>query len=574
MNPFMSLLKVNLNNNFGISALKYRFTKEKKKRWEPLLIGISIIVGIGSILSLYIMLLDGLYAASKAFGHPELLLTMSFILTQLLILFFGMFYVMSSFYFSKDFNLLVPLPLKPYEVLGSKFLTVMANEYITVLPLLVPPLIIYGAGMNEGLLYWLKGILLIITTPAIPLAAGSLFVITLMRIVNLRKSKDLLVIIGGTLGIGLVVSLNFLMQRIPKGSDSEFFKEFVTSQTKLIETVGQKFPPAIWATLGLSDHGAAGWLNLLLFIGLSVLLFIFFLWLGNLVFYKGLLAGQESSAGRASGSFAAASSGQTDAGNIGSAVMFRRVAARSPVKAIYIREWKLLMKTPMYFLNGFIGNIIGPIIVLVMFTAQGQSSQLGEVLKFFQNPLIAGYVTLAGIGFVLFVSGMNTAASTSLSREGKTFWISKLIPVSPEHQVLAKFLNGYALSMIGVTVTVLILGIFMNMSPIRVLLIFIFGAIGSVTLVAADLMFDVFHPKLIWTNPQEAIKQNLNAVLGMLAAVIFIAFLAVISVPLISIGVSEWLVYGLLFVVMSISAIVSYKLLMILAARRYPGIES
>ncbi len=573
MNPFISLLKVNLNNNFGISALKFRFAKEKKKRWEPLLIGISIIVGIGSILSLYVMLLNGLFAASKAFGHPELLLTMCFILTQLLILFFGMFYVMSSFYFSRDFNLLVPLPLKPYEVLGSKFLTVMVNEYITVLPLLVPPLIIYGAGMNEGLLYWLKGILLIITTPAIPLAAGSLFVITLMRIVNLKKSKDLLVIIGGTLGIALAVGLNFLMQRIPKGSESEFFKQFVTSQTKLIETVGQKFPPSIWATLGLSDHGVAGWLNMLLFIGLSALLFGFFLWLGNLVFYKGLLAGQEASAGRAAASFDASSLGQTAAGRTGK-VPSRQVAARSPVMAIYIREWKLLMKTPMYFLNGFIGNIIGPIIVLVMFTAQGQSSQMGEVLKFFQNPLVAGYVTLAGVGFVLFVSGMNTAASTSLSREGKTFWISKLIPVSPEHQVQAKFLNGYALSMIGVTVTALILGIFMNMPPARALLIFIFGAIGSVTLVAADLMFDVFRPKLVWTNPQEAIKQNMNAVLGMLAAVIFIAFLAAISVPLISIGVSEWLVYVLLFVVMSISAIVSYKLLMVLAARRYPGIES
>ena len=48
MKQFINLLKISLNVNFGISALRYRFTKERKRLWEPVLIFLSIIVGGGS----------------------------------------------------------------------------------------------------------------------------------------------------------------------------------------------------------------------------------------------------------------------------------------------------------------------------------------------------------------------------------------------------------------------------------------------------------------------------------------------------------------------------------------------
>ena len=54
MKIFLTLLKTNLNVFFGISALKYRFTKSKKRLWEPILVAFSILVGGGSILTMYV----------------------------------------------------------------------------------------------------------------------------------------------------------------------------------------------------------------------------------------------------------------------------------------------------------------------------------------------------------------------------------------------------------------------------------------------------------------------------------------------------------------------------------------
>ena len=153
MNRMLSLIKTQLNMNFGISALKYRFTKEKKKRWETILIGVAILIGVGPLLAFYVLMMAGIYVAGSSLNQPEIVLTIGFMLSQMFVLFFGMFYIIGSFYFSNDLETLVPLPLKPYEVIGSKFAVVMVNEYITALPILLPPLLIYGIGTGQGLIY-------------------------------------------------------------------------------------------------------------------------------------------------------------------------------------------------------------------------------------------------------------------------------------------------------------------------------------------------------------------------------------------------------------------------------------
>jgi ABC-2 type transport system permease protein len=86
-------------------------------------------------------------------------------------------------------------------------------------------------------------------------------------------------------------------------------------------------------------------------------------------------------------------------------------------------------------INGISGAFIGPIILVIMFSTQSSSSDLVEFYSVMNNPDYAMYVALIGLGLILFTGGMNLVASTAVSREGKNFWISKMIPVSAERQV-------------------------------------------------------------------------------------------------------------------------------------------
>jgi ABC-2 type transport system permease protein len=358
MKRFLSLVKMQLKVNFGLSVLKYRFTVEKKKRMQSILIALAIVVGFGPILAFYTYFMTNMfYAAANYLNNPEIILTMAFIAAQLMVLFFGMFYILGSFYFSQDIDTLVPLPLKPYEVIGSKFAVVMVNEYITAIPILLPPLIIYAIGTGQGIIFWIKCLLLILTAPAIPLILGALFIMLLMRVVNLRKNKDLFAIIGGFLGIVIAVGINLLLQRMPKDAQGDYFINLLQNQAEMINQIGKSFPPSIWATLGLSDNGLRGLGYFALFIGVSALLFGLLLWISNIVFYKALIAGQEVTRKRKT---------------LTETEMNKKYESESkPVSAIIKREWKTLLRTPVYVINGLTGAIMGPLLLIILLFARG-----------------------------------------------------------------------------------------------------------------------------------------------------------------------------------------------------------
>jgi len=558
MNTFFTLVKTQLNTNFGISALKYKFTKEKNKLWEPFVIGFAIICGIGPLLSLYTVFMYSFFTVGKSLGQPELVLTISLLAAEFLVLIFGIFYFLSSFYFSQDLNLLIPLPVKPYEIVGSKFAVVMCNEYLIVLPVFIPPAVIYGFGTGQGLLYWIKAFLIMITIPAIPLILDAFFVMLLMRFANIRRHKDVLTIIGSFLAIAAAISSNIFLQRMPSDG-TKYLKNLIDNKGLIVEA-GRKFPPSIWATRGLADNSLSSIGYFLLFLCVSVLLFIIMLWLANLVFYKGVIAGQEVTRKRKI---------------LTSNEMMKTYGkATNPVLSIFIKEWKLLVRTPVYMINGISGAFIGPIILVIMVSTQSSSPEMADFYGVMNNPAYAMYVALIGLGLILFTGGMNLVASTAVSREGNNFWISKMIPVSAERQVLAKFFSGYVIAALGTAVTAVILVAFAGVSIPRMLIVVIIGLLASVPMTAFNLLLDLMHPKLVWNNPQEAMKQNMNGLLGMVVSLILIGILGAVTGLMIMFALAEPLIYLALAAVCILLGLVSIKILFAAAKARYDNLEA
>lgn len=558
MKPFAAFIKMQLNVNYGISALKYRFTREKKKLWEPVLIAVVIAVSIVPLLVLYTGLMISLFAAGTLMGQPEIILTLSLLLAQITILIFGLFYVMGTFYFSSDMDSFVPLPLKPYEVIGGKFAVIMVNEYLTSMPILLPPLIIYGIGTAQGLLYWIKSLLLVLTVPVLPLTAAALFIMLMMRFINLRKYKDALAIIGGIAILILSIGFSMYMQKMP--DNSEELQNFFTGTTGLADMVGERFPPLLWAVRGLTESGLTGIGYLLLFMCTCAVLFILLMMLANKVFYKALLAGQEVSRRKK------ALTDQQKQKRYG------RISGQVP--AMMKREWKLLVRTPIYVMNGLVGVIVGPFIFILMMLVQGSEPEFAALFAEIAKPEIAPYVLLGGLGLMLFTSGMNVVASTALSREGQTLWITKMIPVAARQQVNAKLLISLIVSAIGVLVTALVLLIFMELPVIWVLGATVVGIMGSVSMVALSLLLDVFHPKLIWNSEQEAMKQNMNSGLGMLLSMLVLLIYGAVGAVLLIIDIPMPVVLLGIALVSAVLGVLSLLALYAVADRKYRELEA
>jgi ABC-2 type transport system permease protein len=558
MKPFAAFVKMQLNVNYGISALKYRFTREKKKRWEPILIAAVMVLSFAPLLVIYTAMMLSLFTAGLAIGQPDIVLTLSIMFSLSIILFFGLFYVMGTFYFSNDLESFVPLPLKPYEVIAGKFIVVIINEYLTSVPIMLPPIIIYGAGTGQGILYWIRSLILMLTVPIIPLTIASLLVMLLMRLVNLRKYKDFLTIAAGIIGVAISLGLSTYMQKMP--NNPEKMESFFIGQRGLADMVGERFPPVRWATEGLTDGGLAGIGYLLLFLLTCALFLTLLMMLSNRVFYKSLLAGREVSRKRRT---LTDSQKQKSFGK-----------ASDPVIAMMRRDWRILVRTPLYLLNGFVGTIIGPLIFVYVLVMQGSEPEFAQLFNEINKPELLPYVLLGGLGLMLFTAGMNMVASTALSREGSTLWITKMIPVTGRQQANAKLVVSIIVSLLGVITTALIMIIFLRLPVLWVLGASVIGLLGSVPMNAINLTLDIFHPKLVWNSEQEAMKQNMNGGIGMLLSMLVLFILAAAAFIMISLESPMWLVFIGIGFVAAVLGLLTMILLYKVAEKKYRELEA
>ena len=564
---FLTVVRAGLRSNFGLAVLKYRLLKEKKDRWLVPIIGISAL-GVVPMFYGVVLVLKNVYGILQPMGQERALLSLGFLAGQLLILLFGVYYVIAAFYFSRDLELLIPLPLRPSEVMASKFAVIVINEYLTVAAVVLPIVLTYGVLAKGGPGYWVNTALVYLALPVIPLAVVSLLVVAMMRFINVSRKKDALILVGSIVLLVLAFGLQIVMGRSAGsgGPDTSTaaVAAFFTSPNSLLNRIGAFFPPSIWAakavTGGFNGKALA---NLALLWGSSILLFAAMVVLAEQLFYRGLVGLGEATGKKR---------------RLTHAEMSRRMSSGRRAKAaVFWREWKIMNRTPIFLLNGTLVVVLLPAIFVIMAMTnhgsggggQGDATALLKAMAS-ANPLI---VILATALFMTVCGSINGTASSTFSREGAQFWISKAIPVAPREQAAAKFLHSYLVSVLGVVAAGVVGAVVLHLGVAHLSVAAGIALLAGVLLTVVGMAIDLARPLLDWANPQKAIKQNLNVLLGMLADIGILTGLYFGVKALIGGKFGTNAVLGIVFAGLVVLSTAGYAALLKFADRRYPEIE-
>jgi ABC-2 type transport system permease protein len=567
---FLTVIRAGLRSNFGLAVLKHRLLKEKKDRWLVPLIGLAAL-GVVPMFYGIVLLIQNLYVVLKPMGQERALLSFGILAGQILILLFGIYYVIAAFYFSRDLELLIPLPLRPGEVMASKFAVIVINEYLTMAAVVLPVVVTVGVVARAKIGYWVNAGLVYLALPVIPLAIVSLAVVLMMRFINISRKKDALILVGSLVLIGLSFALQVGLGRTSAGGGSrpsiEAVAAFFTSPDSLLNKVGAVFPPGIWATKAIAaGFRGEGLANLALFLGVSLTLFAGMIVAAEKLFYRGLVGLGETTGKKR---------------RLTRDEMSRRVSSgRRAFAAIFGREWKIMNRTPIFLLNGILVSVFVPAIFMIMATVDkgtggGGAAKGGDPMVLIRamvsaNPLVA---ILGAALFMTICGSINGTASSTFSREGAQFWISRVIPVAPREQAAAKFLHSYIVALVGVVTASVVAGVFFHLAAALLVPAIGLSLVAGVLLTAVGMMIDLARPLLDWTNPQKAIKQNLNVLLALFADIGILTVLFFTSKALIKANFGTNAVLGVVLVGLVVIAAASYAALMRFADKRYPAIE-
>ncbi len=454
------------------------------------------------------MMTYGLYQALATVGLQTVLLPLAFGATSAVIFFFGIFYTISVMYHATDISLLLYMPLRSWQILAAKFITLVIYEYIFEAFILLPILVVYSVLAAVGPLFIIYAVLLALVTPVIALCIASVIIMVVMRFTRFAKNKQLFSYISGILALVIAVGFNILMQMGVRNMNVD-----PSALASLVPLFSRIFPGTGFAANALIESTSVmGFLNLLIYLVCCAAAVAVFLLLGQLLYYKGVAGVTESSAKRRA---------------ISSEELLKETEG-APVLLSYIKkEIRLLFRSPVAFLQCVLINLIWPFVMVVMLYSSNGSLDAVRQMVNSASPVTV-LTILAGAG--AFLSCANAVTSSAFSREGKGIYFMKYIPVPYKRQLMAKGLTGIILSAIGIVLLCAVALVF-GADVLPVLGGLILGIALSVAGSVSGLLIDASRPKLEWSNEQQAIKQNVNVLLHMLVGLV-IALAAILPVLL------------------------------------------
>lgn len=382
----------------------------------------------------------------------------------------------STLYYSEDLQFLLVQPVPAWRVFTLKLAETFLTSALIPAFLTVPVLMAVGSSRGESWAYMPLAIITVLALYAIPVAAGSLLALALMRISPAGRVREVATAVTVVLAAGLVLGLRLLRpEQLAAMSEGEF--EVLLTRFAALE-IG--WSPASWAAssvwAALSGTITAGTV-LLLAVAAAVLLLTS--WLAAVAYRAGWIRALDTARLR------------VELTVRGPAWWERLLPGRTG--ALMAKDTRLLLRDPGQWSQLFVLAALAGVYLTGI-------SSLEVDIRQFRDAL--GAMNLVFIGFMLAGVGMRLAFPL-VSLEGEAFWMLKTSPLTGWQIVSAKFLHALPPILLlggglGVAIALLV-----DMSPALRFMAPVAGVASSVAVTALGVGIGAVRPRFDAVNPNE-----------------------------------------------------------------------
>lgn len=513
MSRFISLTKIFIKTNLDI------YDREDKKK--AIVLVILLTIGFLPILKSFAVVTSNAYDILKQINEESILLYMGISSTSLAIFIFAIFHVMNTFYFSMDIENLLPLPLRPYEIIGSKLILIVIYEYVTEVIFLLPVLIQYGIKINAGIGFYIYGTIIFLVNPIVPTIFCTILIMIIMRFSNLGKNKDRFKMISGVIALSIGVGINLFIQSITSKDQSkdQIQNMILVAKDKYIEVLSKVFPTTRLGVHSLVEYNNfSGFIYIVLFLIITLLFLGIFVYIGEKLYLKGVVGISETISTR----------------EVMEDVDLHKYTKKRGVIISYVsKEIKVLLRTPIYFMNCILMNFLWPIFFIAPIVMRGDIGEITQVANtMLQDSNDMKMVVIIAFSVMLFITATNGIAASSISREGKNLYFNKFVPLDIKEMFISKILTAVVIEFVSILFILLLISLVLKV-PLAVTLSIVIIAIPAMFFSSfMGLIIDLHYPKLNWDNEQKAVKQNFNIVGNMLFNTLVASITAILFIKL------------------------------------------
>ncbi len=424
---------------------------------------------------------------------------------QMMTLFMSMNSILTTLYGGKDIPFLSSLPIKSTSIFFAKFsiIYIDALKFSSVLiaPLLLTMTITFNV-VNGAMFYGIYPIILLVllVAPILPLFIVTLLSMPISFVGSYFKGRQTLKsVLTILLYIGIMagyVGVTFYLQSQESGSGDDF----ALSQGALSSLTS--FAKIMYPNKVLMDfaYGISAAKNFGIFVGILVAMVVLMLACALLFYKKINLKKVEARAG----------------------VEQRQVSFKqsSIISSLIKRDFSMIMRNSTLAMSSFANLLLAPIFIVMMYVMNLKPAQGEELTILAQNIMNMGFVAMYS---VIFLAGANQLAAIAYTREGKSFFSSKALPIKSSDSIKAKLLLSITMPAI-LLLPIMILAIALyKIDFVSSMLIVAIVMLYVVGVCALHILFDMRKGNQHWQTASElkySSKANTYQLISTFSAII------------------------------------------------------
>ena len=534
MKKIIALTNVFLKSSFSNYNSKMGIQTGSKKKLPKVLYFMLILYLIAIFAFLSYNLIDGFIKIhqEKVFIGMILLGIIGFAAFQ------SIFSSINSLYFTKDSEFILPLPLKPYQIISARTIVLILLEYIIEFFIGFVPLVMYGYQTGSGILYYITMLIALILIPILPILLVSTVIMIIMSFARFAKNKNRFQIIATILALILIIAISLASGSISGEMTNEQMAQMLMKANGMLELIKGYFPSLDFLVNALtSENIFVVVIEIIKTFLITAVAFGIYLFIANKIYLKGLV-----------GNLFSGNSRKTKIR------LKENDYKNSKLYKTYIgKEFKILARNPVFFFFFLAPAIFIPIIMIGIVYLQTNSIQK-EGFQLLFSVINVNSIQIASIvlGIIEFFTMFIYISITAISRDGSNAVFIKYIPVSLYKQYIYKIVPNMIMSLFSIVITLIIAQIILKFNISVLIAIFAVSSLMSLFQSMLMIIIDLKRPKLEWDSEYAVVKQNFNLIFPAIVGLINIGILVLISILFKNLNI--YIGLGSLIIIFSLAA--------------------
>lgn len=501
MGKLISLLKATMSQDMNLFKIKSKNESNARKIVLPIVLALIVMFSIGSYA---VMFAEELAPKNLTY----IILTIFIMVTSLLTIIEGVYKSQGILFEAKDNDLLFSLPISKSKIFFTRVFKLISFQFLYNSLFMLPAIVVYAIYEKTNLSFYLLSLIMLVLLPIIPTIVACIIGYIIKGVTSKFKSRNILQVILTSLILLLIFYGSFNMQTMIAN---------VTQNANSINEVITKiyYPAGLYINL-IQNFNI---LDLVYLLAINIIPAILFIYLASIFYFK-------------------ITSKLGEKGNNSKQMNWEKSAkktfkVKSQLSGLISKEIKRFFSSSVFIVNAGFGMVL--MIAVTIGLSINFDGMINSMLqgKEIEIPIteIKAMIPKIFYGFVVFISCMTSITSSMISLEGKSFNITKSLPVKPEKVLLAKVLTSNIISTPVILVCDVIFFIAFKVAIIDIIFILLASIIMPTFTALVGILMNLKYPKMDATSDTEVVKQSmssgLSVFIGMFVGMLSIAIMIV-----------------------------------------------